>query len=180
MVFSISCIHSVAEFSMLELAPCTRHALSYRANHPLQPCLQPPPPPPSPLSPPFLPWNSSKQAAGFSLESWPVLRTSSLNTSVSYNRWTSAPLLYSSHRNDVFSANLIVAACHLCLCPVTLHSLLQVSVADFSGYLSRLSTPRELMIMMTEMFARIEAKPNDQLKAEDMEFAVSKALEQAV
>lgn len=56
----------------------------------------------------------------------------------------------------------------------------QVSVADFSGYLSRLSTPRELMIMMTEMFARIEAKPNDQLKAEDMEFAVSKALEQAV
>lgn len=80
----------------------------------------------------------------------------------------------------MFSANLIVAACHLCLCPVTLHSLLQVSVADFSGYLSRLSTPRELMIMMTEMFARIEAKPNDQLKAEDMEFAVSKALEQAV
>lgn len=56
----------------------------------------------------------------------------------------------------------------------------KVSVADFSGYLSRLSTPRELMIMMTEMFARIEAKPNDQLKAEDMEFAVSKALEQAV
>lgn len=67
-------------------------------------------------------------------------------------------------------------------CPriATLHILLQVSVADFSGYLSRLSTPRELMIMMTEMFARIEAKPNDQLKAEDMEFAVSKALEQAV
>ncbi len=67
-----------------------------------------------------------------------------------------------------------------CPCIATLHFLLQVSVADFSGYLSRLSTPRELMIMMTEMFARIEAKPNDQLKAEDMEFAVSKALEQAV
>lgn len=66
------------------------------------------------------------------------------------------------------------------LSPYRANLLLQVSVADFSGYLSRLSTPRELMIMMTEMFARIEAKPNDQLKAEDMEFAVSKALEQAV
>lgn len=34
--------------------------------------------------------------------------------------------------------------------------------------------------MMTEIFSRIEAKPNDQLKAEDMEFAVSRSLEQAV
>ena len=58
--------------------------------------------------------------------------------------------------------------------------LWQVRFADFCVHLSRLSTPSELMIMMTEMFARIEAKPNDQLKAEDMEFAVSKALEQAV
>ena len=57
---------------------------------------------------------------------------------------------------------------------------LQVSVADFSGYLSRLSTPRELMIMMTELFARIEAKPHEQLKAEDLEISVSSALQQAV
>jgi hypothetical protein len=56
----------------------------------------------------------------------------------------------------------------------------KVNTADFSGYLSRLSTPRELMIMMTQIFARIEAKPNENLKAEDMEFAVEKALEQAV
>ena len=33
---------------------------------------------------------------------------------------------------------------------------------------------------MADWLYRIEAKPNDQLKAEDMEFAVSKALEQAV
>ena len=59
-------------------------------------------------------------------------------------------------------------------------TLMQVNTADFSGYLSRLSTPRELMIMMTQIFARIEAKPNENLKAEDMEFAVEKALEQAV
>ena len=63
---------------------------------------------------------------------------------------------------------------------MNIYPCLQVSVADFSGYLSRLSTPRELMIMMTEIFSRIEAKPNDQLKAEDMEFAVSRSLEQAV
>eukprot|EP00891_Asterochloris_glomerata_P008624 jgi/Astpho2/8624/Aster-x1534 len=56
----------------------------------------------------------------------------------------------------------------------------RVSVADFSGYLSRLSTPRELMIMMTELFARIEAKPHEQLKAEDLEISVSSALQQAV
>ena len=40
------------------------------------------------------------------------------------------------------------------VCLPKLEFCVQVSVADFSGYLSRLSTPRELMIMMTEMFAR--------------------------
>lgn len=35
----------------------------------------------------------------------------------------------------------------------------QVRGEDFSSYLAKLSTPRELMIMMTEMFSRIEQNP---------------------
>lgn len=35
----------------------------------------------------------------------------------------------------------------------------QVRGEDFSSYISKLATPRELMIMMTEMFSRIEANP---------------------
>jgi hypothetical protein len=35
----------------------------------------------------------------------------------------------------------------------------QVRGEDFSSYISKLSTPRELMIMMTEMLSRIEANP---------------------
>lgn len=56
----------------------------------------------------------------------------------------------------------------------------QVRVEDFSSYLAKLSTPRELMIMMTEILARMEAHPDKSLEAQDMEIAVTKALEQAV
>ncbi|KAL4444959.1 hypothetical protein ABPG77_004009 [Micractinium sp. CCAP 211/92] len=55
-----------------------------------------------------------------------------------------------------------------------------IKIEDFSSYISKLSTPRELMLFMTELLARIEAHPDNQLSAQDMEIAVSKALEQAV
>ncbi|PRW57534.1 hypothetical protein C2E21_3791 [Chlorella sorokiniana] len=55
-----------------------------------------------------------------------------------------------------------------------------IKIEDFSSYISKLTTPRELMLFMTELLARIEAHPDNQLSAQDMEIAVSRALEQAV
>lgn len=55
-----------------------------------------------------------------------------------------------------------------------------VNMEDFSSYISKLSTPRELMIMMTEMMARMEAHPDGGLTGQDMEISCTRALEQAV
>lgn len=55
-----------------------------------------------------------------------------------------------------------------------------VSSDDLSSYLSKLSTPRELLIMMNESFARLEAHPEQALTGHDLEIATQKALEQAV
>jgi len=57
-----------------------------------------------------------------------------------------------------------------------------VSKEDFSGAISKLSTPRELMVFMTELLARVEAHSEDgaMVAAQDMEIAVSKAQQQSV
>jgi len=57
-----------------------------------------------------------------------------------------------------------------------------VSKEDFSGAISKLATPRELMVFMTELMARVEAHSEDgkMVAAQDMEIAVNKALEQSV
>ncbi len=57
-----------------------------------------------------------------------------------------------------------------------------VSQEDFSGAISKLSTPRELMVFMTELLARVEARSEDgkMVAAQDMEIAVTKALEQSI
>lgn len=56
----------------------------------------------------------------------------------------------------------------------------EVKKEDLSSYLSRLSTPRELMIMMSELFARMESNSEGGLSSQDLEIATQKALEQAV
>jgi len=57
-----------------------------------------------------------------------------------------------------------------------------VSREDFSGAISKLHTPRELMVFMTELLARVEANSEDNkmVAAQDMEIAVAKAQAQSV
>lgn len=57
-----------------------------------------------------------------------------------------------------------------------------VKKEDFSASISKLETPRELMVFMTELLARLEAHSEDDsmVAAQDMEIAVQKAQEQSV
>eukprot|EP01023_Acetabularia_acetabulum_P069215 TRINITY_DN9976_c0_g1_i1.p1 TRINITY_DN9976_c0_g1~~TRINITY_DN9976_c0_g1_i1.p1 ORF type:complete len:537 (+),score=79.02 TRINITY_DN9976_c0_g1_i1:225-1835(+) len=56
----------------------------------------------------------------------------------------------------------------------------EISGEDFSSYVSKLRTPRELMIMMTELFSRLEQNPGKSLSAQDLEISVNKAQQQTV
>ena len=57
----------------------------------------------------------------------------------------------------------------------------QVSGEDFAGIVGKLSTPRELLIMMTSVFNRLERNPpGSMLTAKDMEAAVEEAQTQSV
>ena len=53
---------------------------------------------------------------------------------------------------------------------------------DFHASLAKLQTPRELMIMMTEVLNRVEAHPGEgyEVTVQDLEIAVGRALEQAL
>jgi len=57
----------------------------------------------------------------------------------------------------------------------------KMSEEDFASCLAKLESPRELLIMMTEMFSRMEAHREDgfKLHGSDLEQAVAKAHEQA-
>ena len=55
-----------------------------------------------------------------------------------------------------------------------------VDVEDVSSFVSKLTTPRELLIMLTEILSRAEASPTGKLSAQDLEIAVTKAMEQSV
>mmetsp|Transcript_22236 Transcript_22236/g.26710 ORF Transcript_22236/g.26710 Transcript_22236/m.26710 type:complete len:508 (+) Transcript_22236:76-1599(+) len=68
------------------------------------------------------------------------------------------------------------------LCPEFSELFAKVGAEDFHSSLAKLHTPRELLIMMTEMLSRIEShNENDYTVApQDMEIAVQKASEQTV
>lgn len=48
----------------------------------------------------------------------------------------------------------------------------EVSGEDFAAFVGQLETPRQLMIMMTEMFSRMEQNPSGKLKAQDRKSVV--------
>ncbi|CAG9463409.1 unnamed protein product [Pedinophyceae sp. YPF-701] len=61
----------------------------------------------------------------------------------------------------------------------TLEELFEmIRVEDLSGHMGKLRTPRELLIMMSEVLARLEANPGGSLTSQDMEICVNKAKEQ--
>lgn len=91
-------------------------------------------------------------------------------------------LVWSRHQlQDLAQRRFMAAQVDDEKCPRFTDLFNKMSEEDFASCLAKLESPRELLIMMTEMFSRMEAHREDgfKLHASDLEQAVQKAHEQA-